>query len=104
MEFDGVKMDKLYRQDTGLVLVFIIFVWLVLGFVLINVSSLAPNALIRNVTLVAGSLAGIFVTSSLIAVLVHLKKNRVGIYSEELCQVVRPVEMTIDMAIEGQNC
>lgn len=83
MELNGVKMDKMYRQDTGLVVIFIIFVWLVLGFVLISISSLAPNVLIRNVTLVAGSMAGIFVTSSLIAVLVHLKKNRVGIYSAE---------------------
>ena len=85
MEFDGAKMNKMYRQDTGLIVVFIIFVWLVLGFVLINIRSLAPNDLIRDVTLAAGSMAGIFVTSSLIAVLVHLKKNRVGIYSEELC-------------------
>lgn len=68
MELDGAKMDKMYRQDTGLVVIFIIFVWLVLGFVLISVSSLAPNELIRNVTLVAGSMAGIFVTSALVAV------------------------------------
>jgi len=96
MKDDRSKMDKMYRQDTRLVVIFIIFVWLVLGFVLINVSSLAPNDLIRNVTLVAGSMAVIFVTSSLIAVLVHLKKNRVGIYSEELCQVVRQVERSIE--------
>jgi len=95
MESDEAKMDKMYRQDTGLVLIFIVFVWLVLGFVLINISSLAPNILIRDVNLVVGLVAGIFVTSALIAVLVHLKKNRVGIYSEELCQVVRQVEMTI---------
>ena len=85
MESDRRKMDKMYRRDTRLVLIFIIFVWLVLGFVLISVSSLAANDLIRNVTLASGMIAGIFVTSSLIAVLVHLKKNRVGIYSEELC-------------------
>ena len=91
MNFDRAKMDKMYQQDTGLVVIFIIFVWLVLGFVLISVSGLAPNDLIRNVTLVAGSMAGIFATSSLVAVLVHLKKNRVGIYSEELCRVVRKV-------------
>lgn len=88
MEFDEVKIGKMYRQDTGLVVICIIFVWLVLGFVLINVSSLAANELIRDVTLGAGTMVGIFVTSALIAVLVHLKKNRVAIYSEELCQVV----------------
>ncbi|MHB8077073.1 hypothetical protein [Desulfosporosinus fructosivorans] len=96
MKDDGVKMDKMYRQDTGLVVIFIIFVWLVLGFVLVSVSSIAPNDLIRNVTLMAGLMAGIFVTSSLIAVLVHLKKNRFGIYSEELCQGIRQVEMPIE--------
>ena len=88
MEFEEVKIGKMYRQDTGLVVISIIFVWLVLGFVLINVSSLAANELIRDETLGAGTMVGIFVTSSLIAVLVHLKKNRVAIYSEELCQVV----------------
>jgi len=92
MEFDSAKMNQLYRQDTGLVVIFIIFVWLVLGFVLISVSNLAPSALIRNVMLVAGSLAVIFVTGSLIAVLAHLKKNRAGIYSEELCQGVPPLK------------
>lgn len=96
MELDEIKMDKMYRQDTGLVVVFIIFVWLILGFVLISVSSLAPNDLIRNAILVAGSTAGIFVTSALIAVLAHLKKNRAGIYSEELCQVARPIEILVE--------
>lgn len=84
MEFDGSKINKLYRQDTGLIFVFILFVWVVLGFVLMNVSSLAVNDVIRNVALVAGAVAGFFVTSALVAVLVHLKKNRITLYSEEL--------------------
>lgn len=84
MEFDRSKIDKLYRQDTGLVFIFILFVWVVLGFVLMSVSSLEISDLIRHVALVAGVLAGIFVTSALVAVLVHLKKNRLALYSEEL--------------------
>lgn len=88
MEFDGSKINKLYRQDTGLVFVFILFVWVVLGFVLMSVSSLAVSDLIRNVALVAGVVAGIFVTSALVAVLVHLKKNRIALYSEELQNTV----------------
>ena len=55
--------------------------------------------LVRDVTLGAGSLAGIFVTSALIAVLVHLKKNRVGIYNDELRQIQRQT----DMAFIGQH-
>ncbi|WP_407313545.1 hypothetical protein [Desulfosporosinus sp. SB140] len=90
MEFDGAKM---YRQDTGLVLIFIIFIWLVLGFILISISGLASSDLVRDVTIVTGLLAGIFVTSALIAVLAHLKKNKVGIYSEELCQIVNQVTL-----------
>ncbi|HBW37637.1 MAG: hypothetical protein VR66_27770 [Peptococcaceae bacterium BRH_c23] len=88
MEFDGSKINKLYRQDTGLVFVFILFVWVVLGFVLMSVARLAVSDLIRNVALVAGVVAGIFVTSSLVAVLVHLKKNRIALYSEELQNTV----------------
>lgn len=84
MEFDGSKVDKLYRQDKGLVFVFILFVWVVLGFVLMSVTSLKVSDLIRHVAEVAGVLAGVFVTSALAAVLVHLKKNRLALYSEEL--------------------
>ena len=84
MEFEVSRINKLYRQDRGLVFVFILFVWAVLGFVLKNVLSLAMNDLTRNVALVAGLLAGIFVTSALVAVLAHLKKNRIALYSEEL--------------------
>jgi len=89
MEFDGqgVKIANMYRQDTVLVVIFIIFVWLVLGFVLISIIGLARNNLMRDVILVAGLMAGIFVTSALFAVIVHLKKNRVSIYSEELSQI-----------------
>ncbi|MBP1759493.1 MAG: hypothetical protein H6Q63_410 [Firmicutes bacterium] len=89
MEFDGSKINKLYRQDTGLIFVFILFVWVVLGFVLMNVSSLAVNDVIRNVALVAGVVAGFFVTSALVAVLVHLQKNRISLYSEELQNTTR---------------
>lgn len=88
MEFDGEKINKLYRQDTGLIFVFILFVWVVLGFVLLNVTSLAVSDLIRNVALIAGVVAGIFVTSALVAVLVHLKKNRIALYNEELQNTV----------------
>ena len=84
MEYEVSRINKLYRQDRGLVFVFILFVWAVLGFVLKNVLSLAMNDLTRNVALVAGLLAGIFVTSALVAVLAHLKKNRIALYSEEL--------------------
>ncbi|HWR44534.1 hypothetical protein [Sporomusa sp.] len=89
MENDWEKIDKMYRNDTGLVVIFIIFVWLILGYVLVSVSSLAPNDLIRNVMLAAGVMAGIFMTTSLIAVLVHLKKNRVSVYRDELRQVIQ---------------
>lgn len=89
MEFDRGKINKLYWQDTGLVSLFIVFVWVVLGFVLMSVSTLAPTEFIRDVALTAGSVAGIFVTSALVAVLVHIKKNRISLYSEELQQIAR---------------
>lgn len=82
---------KTYRQDTGLVIIFVIFVWMALGFVLNSISGLAANGLIRMTTLVVGILAGLFVTSALIAVLVHLKKNQVAIYNEEFSHILRQV-------------
>lgn len=86
MNFDEEKIKKMYWKDTVLVLIFIAFAWLVVGFVLREVSSLAHTEFIRYVALAAGSAALIFVTSALIAVLVHLKKNRTAIYSEEFNQ------------------
>lgn len=84
MEFDRKTINKLYRQDTGLIIAFILFVWVVLAFVLMNVLSLALAEITRDVALGAGIVAGIFVTSALVAVLVHLKKNCHALYSEEL--------------------
>jgi len=99
MELDGnaAKVDRMYRQDTGLVVIFIVLVWLALGFVLISISSLASNDLVRDVTLGAGSLAGIFVTSALIAVLVHLKKNKAEIYKDELRQIESKTDISLNV-------
>lgn len=88
MEFDEQKINKMYRKDTRLVIIFIVFVWIVLGYVLVSVSDIAPNSGIRNVAIGAGGIAIISVTSALIAVLSHLKKNRIAVYSEELNQVL----------------
>ncbi|MDQ7093506.1 hypothetical protein REC12_07885 [Desulfosporosinus sp. PR] len=85
MEFNKAKVRRMYWQDIGLVLLFLVFSWLVLGYVLVNVSSLAATFQIREVALAAGLLAVVFVSSSLIAVLAHLKKNREAVYNGELC-------------------
>jgi hypothetical protein len=92
MELDHGKINKLYWQDTGLVSFFIIFVWGVLGYVLITVRSLTKSILIKDTAVATGLIAGIFVTSALVAVLVHIKKNKIALYREEVEQLARQID------------
>jgi hypothetical protein len=97
MEHDREKTKKMYWQDTGLVLTFLVFSWWVLGYVLMNVSRLAIYPEISDVAIAAGSIALIFVTSSLIAVLIHLRRNKDAVYHEEL------QHCTLQLEKKGRN-
>lgn len=89
MEFDRAKIRKMHWRDMGLILVFLVFSWWVLGYIIVEVGIIASSNQIREVALTAGLIALIFVTSSLMAVLVHLKKNRDALYCEELLHAAR---------------
>lgn len=73
-----------YRFDCALILFCIIFSWIVLLFVLETVYALAQIAMIKAVSILSCLIVGVFLTSSLIAVLVHLRENTVGIYQEDI--------------------
>lgn len=78
------QIGRMHAQDRGLIIAFIIFLWIVLIYAMIEVTSLAPDPGVQLLILTAGSVAGIAATSALIAVLVHLKDKRNLIYAEEI--------------------
>jgi len=78
------KIKKMYYGDCVLIFVFILFLWLVLVCVMSAAAKLAPDHAVRVVALLTGAVAGVSATWALIAVLVHLKKNRLQLYAEDL--------------------
>lgn len=78
------KIKKLYTQDRLVIFGFMVFLWIIMLFVMAQVSGLAPSATVRTIILVCGVLVAVFATGSLFAVFVHLKNNREELYSEDI--------------------
>lgn len=78
------KIRKMHFRDRSLMIAFIVLLWVVLINIMIVVSNLAPTASIRITALAVGIIAGLSVTSAVIAVLAHLKKHRNELYSEDI--------------------
>lgn len=79
----------MYLQDCLTIFAFMFFLWIALAYVIINVSVIAPNITVKIIAILAGSTAGIFSTTALIAVLVHLRKNRQKLYIEDILNSVQ---------------
>ncbi len=78
------RIKKMYSQDCGVLLIAMIALWSVLAYVSIMVSSLAPNYTVRTMVFLVAAVAGSFTTAALFAVLAHLRKNRIQLYTEEI--------------------
>lgn len=78
------KMKRMFYQDNATVLFILIALWTVLIYTFTHIRGIVPNAetgyLIEGIGIGTGS----FATASCIAVLVHLKKNQMKLYEEEL--------------------
>ncbi len=83
------KIRNMYRSDSALISVFIVFLWLVLAGVMPVVNGLVFNETLRLVSLGAGGIAGLAATSALRAVLAHLNKNRIELYTEDISNTRR---------------
>ena len=77
-------MDRLYRYDTIVISGFILFLWVILGVVLIQVVSLLDENSVRAISISSAITVGVFSTASLVAVLVHLKQKNSAIYGEDV--------------------
>lgn len=79
------KIRRMYLQDCFTILTFMIFMWVVFAYVIGIVSSVVNNHLLATAIIVIGVFTVLFASSTMFAVLVHLKKNRDKLYMEDIC-------------------
>lgn len=77
-------MDRLYRYDSVVIIGFILFMWVILAVVLIQVVALLEENIVRAIAVSSALTVGIFSTASLVAVLVHLKQKKRMLYGEDV--------------------
>lgn len=78
------RIAKMCRTDRGVVAFWIVFMWIILAAVYIQVSALAESPSSRMVAMAAGILVGLFNTAALIAVSGHLNRKKNQLYSEDI--------------------
>jgi FtsH-binding integral membrane protein len=78
------KIKKMYYQDITTVICILTALWAVLIYAITQVITIAPDHTTAMVIAAIGIVTGSFATASCIAVLVHLKKNKNKLYSEEI--------------------
>lgn len=74
----------MYVQDIISSVIVTILLWILLLYVIVQVKALANSALIAAVICFSGIGVGVAATAAAFAVLIHLKKNKLKIYNEEL--------------------
>lgn len=78
------KINRMYYGDLSLILIFGILLWSALLFVMSVAAKLAPNHTVNIIILATGSVLGIFATGSLISLFVHLRRNRIVLYTQDI--------------------
>ncbi len=79
-----IKIKKLFRQDIAAILFMLAALWTVLIYAMTQIIKIAPDPANGIAISMIGVVAGLFATASMIAVLVHLRKNKNKLYSEEI--------------------
>jgi len=77
------KINKMFKGDLALIVAFIIFLWAVMISVMISVEKVIP-AEDQVIIAVTGIVTLLFASITLIALIEHLKKNKVHAYTEEI--------------------
>ena len=78
------KIKKKYLQDCLVVLAFTAMLWILQIYMITTVSRITLDSVVKTVIIIAGIVAAAFAAASSTAVLVHLKKNKTRIYTEEI--------------------
>jgi hypothetical protein len=75
------RARRMYFVDGAVIWISLVAMWAVLGFTLRHVLPLTDDQLARGVICGAAALAGVFATSALIALLLHLRRERASLYA-----------------------
>ena len=78
------KIKYLYTTDNIIVLLSILVIWCNICFVLTQVLSISPSQIFSNVAIGSGVAVLAAITATAAALIMHLKKNKVAMYTEEL--------------------
>lgn len=77
------KMNSMHRQDTLVLITYIVVLWIVLAFVFFTVTEVAQDYSVY-IILGIGTVLGIFSTTALLACSTHLTKNKKYLYSTDI--------------------
>lgn len=78
------KIKQMYRRDCFIIFIVMLFLWIELGYVIFDVSTISPTFIVKIIVILTGSMVGAFSTAASIAVLVHLRKSRQELYMEDI--------------------
>ena len=78
------RAGRMYVIDSAVIWISLVVMWFVLIFILLQVVPLADDFLTQAILVGSAILAGVFATSALVALLLHLHRERNSLYAGEL--------------------
>lgn len=78
------KIQRLFISDCTAIVTAMIALWAMIMFAMTSVRAIAPTRVVATFIFASALLICIFGTVSLAAVLIHLKRNRDAIYTEDI--------------------
>jgi hypothetical protein len=81
------RVVRMYLVDCATIMVSMVLTWAVMALVLRTVLGLTSDLAVRATIEIAAATAAVFATSALIAVLVHLRRNRETLYAEDVAHL-----------------
>ena len=80
----GVRIEAMYRSDRLYAWLFVIALWVVVGFVLMAMWGLIEDPVVRAVLVVAAALVLLFNTASIAAMVRHYREDKAFIYGLDI--------------------
>lgn len=78
------KINRIFNNDTGLIVIFIGLMWAILSVVRSNIKLLTDDAAVLMFMNAVWMLVLLFGTTALMAVFLHLKKHKERVYREDI--------------------
>lgn len=78
------EIKRRYLQDCAVTLICVIILWMIQIYVVGAVAGVVTDPAAKSVISFAGIAAAVIATTAAAAVIFHLKKNKIKIYSKEL--------------------